>query len=297
MQNFSHGKVPVNDNKASSLLELAKTELAELYTSEELDNISHWLLEHYAGINRTQLLQQPHSLVNQSEIIFFSNAIGQLKEGTPIQYVIGVVEFYGLKLKVDSSVLIPRPETEELVDIIVKENNNDAPLKILDIGTGSGCIAISLAKHFNKSKVTAIDISKEALIIARMNALHNNVKNIEFLELDFLEENNLIEMDFDIIVSNPPYIAASESKNMAKNVLDFEPSTALFVPDKDPLVFYTSIAKMAKTHLTRKGMVYVEINERLGEETRLVFVETSFTSVHLIKDMFGKNRFIKAVGI
>ncbi len=297
MQNFSHGNVPVKDNKASSLLELAKTELAELYAVEELDNIAHWLIEHYAHISRSQLHQQPHLLVNQSDIILFSNAVDELKKGAPVQYVIGVVDFYGLKLSVDPSVLIPRPETEELVDIIIKENKNDKALKILDIGTGSGCIALSLAKHFTLSQVTAVDISADALNVARKNAINNHINNIKFLELDFLKENNFIEKEFDIIVSNPPYIAASESTTMSKNVLDFEPSTALFVPNEDPLIFYTRIAEMAKTHLKRGGVVYVEINERLGDETRLAFSEKPFTSVHLLKDMFGKNRFIKAVGL
>ena len=297
MQNFSDGKIPVPDNKASSLYGLAMARLHNLYEEEELIQITYWLLEHYAGITRPQYLQNPGELVNQSTIIHFCNAIEALQKGTPIQYVIGVVDFYGLKLQVNPSVLIPRPETEELVDIIRKENEQKEHLKVLDVGTGSGCIALSLARCLKGSKVTAIDISPEALNTARKNAADNHIANVEFLELDFLEENYFIEREFDIIVSNPPYIAASESNTMARNVLDFEPSVALFVPDKDPLVFYHRLAEVAALCLRRKGLVYAEINERLGPETQSVFMPDSFSSVHLLQDLFGKNRFIKATSI
>jgi release factor glutamine methyltransferase len=297
MQNFSDGKVPVADNKAASLLKLFNTRLRHLYESPELENIGDWLLEHFAKVNKQQLLLQPEIHVNQSNVIHFCNAVELLEKGTPIQYVIGVVSFYGLTLQVNPSVLIPRPETEELVDLILKENNGRESLRILDIGTGSGCIALSLAKQIKNSRVTAIDISADAIKTAAENACINHIENVEFLEMDFLEENYFTEKEFDIIVSNPPYIAHSEGASMHKNVLDFEPATALFVSDTDPLIFYKRIAEVSNTYLKTKGMVYVEINERLGEETVEVFPKNVFSSVLLLKDMFTKNRFIKGIRI
>lgn len=303
MQNFLNSKIPVKDNKASSLLHLANTELKVLYEPSEIENISDWLLEHFTNITKSQLLRQPDMHVNQSCIIYFCNALEELKKGVPVQYVIGTVDFYQLKLKVNPSVLIPRPETEQLVDIIIQENKERKGLKILDIGTGSGCIAISLAKNLEGSMITAIDISKDALIVAKENAKNNGIfeskwqerhNNIEFLELNFLEENYFIEKEFDIIVSNPPYIVVSEKEKMDKNVVDFEPHKALFVPDNNPFIFYENIMSMATNHLKIKGLVYVEINEKMSEETAKIFQLDSFSSVILLKDMFGKNRFIKA---
>lgn len=294
MQNFKDGKIPVGDNKAISLYNLATESLASLYRNEELDNISTWLLEHFTGLKKSEVLMNPDVLVNQSTIIHFSNALDELKKGVPVQYVIGMVSFYQLSFHLNRTVLIPRPETEELVDMIVKENNTKEGLKIIDIGTGSGCISISLAKHVKGSLVTAIDISADALNMARKNAQANDVQNIEFLETNFLHNGYFTEKEFDIIVSNPPYIALSEKEKLDRNVVDFEPGTALFVPDNDPLVFYRAIAVMAQTHLKQAGLIYLEVNERLGKETAELFSSDAFSSVILVKDMFGKNRFIKA---
>ncbi len=294
MQNFPDGKVPVTDNKASSLLKLARTALTPLYPLSEAEPMTFWLLEHFTGIHKNKLLQEPDVHVNQSAVIHFCNAVEELKKGTPIQYVVGVVDFYKLKLNVNPTVLIPRPETEELVDIIIHENKERTGLRILDIGTGSGCIALSLAAHLIGSTVTAIDISREALTLAIENATFNKIKNVEFLEIDFLEENYFVEKEFDMIVSNPPYIALTEKSTLEKHVADFEPEIALFVPDHDPLVFYKGIAAMAKDHLKPKGMVYVEINEMFAKETLKIFTSDSFSSVILKTDLFGKNRFIKA---
>ncbi len=297
MQNFIDGKVPVQDNKVSTLMEFAKVELKDTYKDEELTTICWWLLEHFTGISQHQFHQQPQAHVNQSSIIYFCNGVVELKKGTPIQYVTGVVEFYGLHLNINSSVLIPRPETEELADIIVKENKEREGLKILDIGTGSGCLALSLAYHLPDSKVTALDISPAALKLAEENAKKNNISNIEFLEMNILEEDYFISKEFDLMVSNPPYIALSEKESMAANVVNFEPAEALFVPENDPLIFYKAIGQMGHEHLKRNGLIYVEINESLGKETSAIFTQDSFSSVILMTDMFGKNRFIKAVKI
>lgn len=295
MQNFKNGKVPVADNKASSLMKMAEMELSDLYQKSELETIGFWLLEHFVHISQSNYLRYPDVNVDQSSLIHFCNAVEKLKEGMPVQYVIGEVDFYGLKLKVNNSVLIPRPETEELVDLIVKENKERSGLKILDVGTGSGCIGLSLAKSLSSSLVTAIDVSTQALEIASENAIKNKIKNIEFTEMDFLKEKFPLGKEFDLIVSNPPYISQSESAGMADHVLKFEPHLALFVPDENSLVFYKKIAGLADENLKNKGTIYLEINERLGSETASVFGADRFSSVEIIKDMFGKNRFIKTV--
>jgi release factor glutamine methyltransferase len=292
MQNFKDGKIPVGDNKASSLKKYGLSALKTKYQGEELNNIVNWILEYFTGLSQTELLDT-NVLVNQSSIIHFTNAVDQLLKDMPVQYVIGEVEFYKLKLKVNSSVLIPRPETEELVDIILRENKDVDGLKILDIGTGSGCIALALAKHLKKATVIAIDKSRDALDLAKKNAILNGIVNVEFLELDILEESPYVENEFDLIVSNPPYISASERSAMAENVLNYEPCIALFVPDKNPLIFYSRIAQLGQQYVKKSGKIYVEINERLGSETAKVFADHSFSSIHLLQDLFGKNRFIK----
>lgn len=279
------------------MFQWAQTSLTHLYKADELDNIIHWVMEHFTGVGKTAWLQNPHQHINQSNLIHFYNAIEELKKGTPVQYVIGLVEFYGLHLQVNPSVLIPRPETEELVDRVVKENAPLADLQILDIGTGSGCIALSLAAHGKNWRVTAVDVSKQALNLAAHNALRNKISNVAFLEMDILHHPSFVENEFDLIISNPPYIAASESRYMFKNVLDFEPAQALFVPDEDPLIFYRKIAELGLTCLKPAGRIYVEVNEALGEETAALFTPGSYASVQVLKDMFGKNRFIKAIKI
>lgn len=295
MQNFADGIIPVGDNKASSLFNLAKKSLADQYEPTELMNICYWILEHFTGLKQQDYIQHPESLVNQSSLIMFSNAIDQLKQGMPVQYVIGQIDFYKLSFKVSPAALIPRPETEELVDMVVKQNSHLANLQIVDIGTGSGCIGISLAKNLKNSIVIAIDKSSEALDLAQQNAQINAVANIEFFEMDFLEEKYFVEKEFDIMISNPPYIAQSELSSMDKNVLSFEPHLALFVPDEDPLIFYKKLAEFAQIHLKNKGLIYLEINQQFGMETANIFRTSSFSSVELLKDMFGNNRFIKVV--
>lgn len=294
MQNFKDGQVPVADNKAISLRNYALKALSVQYSGEELENIADWLVEHFTGINKINLMHEPHALVNQSAIIHFSNAIEQMIKGMPVQYVIGEVEFYHLKLLVSTAVLIPRPETEELVDNVIKENKDKNKLKILDIGTGSGCIALALAKHLPGCQVMAIDISKQALEIANKNAIKNQITNIEFLEMNVLSNEFFMDKKFDIIVSNPPYIALSESNTMSNHVLNYEPHQALFVEDGDPLVFYKVISTMSPQYLLPQGKIYMEINQKLGKETAALFNTHLFSSVHLLNDLYGNDRFIKA---
>ena len=222
----------------------------------------------------------------------------------PIQYVLGKTNFYGLPFLVNTNTLIPRPETEELVEWILQEWKETSSIEILDIGTGSGCIAISLAKNLPNAAIYALDISKEALAITTQNATHNNV-NATCLQADILTTKNLNHLitqntthnnvKLDIIVSNPPYVRELEKKEISKNVLENEPHQALFVADDNPLIFYKKIADLAKQHLKKEGMLYVEINQYLGEKTVGMFKEKGFKNIQLKKDLFGNDRMIKAV--
>ena len=225
----------------------------------------------------------------------FLEALHRLTQFEPIQYIIGSTEFYGLSLKVNNHTLIPRPETEALVHWIledIKEMNLSSSYKILDIGTGSGCIAIALATKLQKVKVSAIDISERALKVAKLNAINNNVA-IEFEQKNILNTESLSE-EYNVIVSNPPYVRESEKRKMNANVLNHEPATALYVSDENPLVFYTKIAQIASTHLKNNGSLYFEINEYLSKDVVNMLKSEGFSEVEIRKDLFGKERMIKA---
>ena len=212
----------------------------------------------------------------------------------PIQYITGSTEFYGLELQVNRATLIPRPETEELVAWILAETPKDKlSSRILDIGTGSGCIAIALAKHLPLAKVEAVDISLPALETAQANAPGNEV-SVDFFQQDILQANTL-EEKYDIIVSNPPYVRDLEKAEIKNNVLQYEPHSALFVGDETPLVFYKKIAQLAMQHLKPEGMLFFEINEYLGEETVVLVKEIGFTAVEMRKDIFGKDRMLRVM--
>ena len=273
-------------------------EISELYPIEEILSFFFLLVHHKLKLTRADLAIRPNQIVENSELTFFLNAINQLKDEEPIQYIIGETEFYGLPYTVDSNVLIPRPETEELVDWILNEFRiQNSELRIIDIGTGSGCIAISLAKHLPKAMVYAVDISKQALQIAKKNANHNNV-NIHFIKLDILKPNVIQGIDkdlkFDIIVSNPPYVRESEKHEIQKNVLQNEPHQALFVEDANPLIYYDKITDFAKLHLTTNGVLFLEINQYLGKEMVTLLQQKKFKNIELRKDIFGNDRMVKA---
>ena len=268
-------------------------ELSELYPSEEIQSFFSILSEKHLGMTRLELVMNSETILSEAISEKYKDAIVRLKKHEPIQYIIGETEFYGLRFKVNKHTLIPRPETEELVDWIISESKTQqpAPITILDIGTGSGCIAISLSKNFLVSNVSAIDISKEALQIAEQNALLNEVE-LDFLHLDILKATKFSKA-YDLIVSNPPYVRNSEKKKMQPNVLEFEPDSALFVSDEDPLLFYRKIAQLAQRYLTANGSLYFEINEYLSENLILMLNEIGFGSVIVKKDFFGKDRMIK----
>lgn len=266
-----------------------KSRLEGNFPPEEVLTFFSRLCESYLYLKRVEIpLNLKRSLADEERSLFDS-ALHQLEKFVPIQYILGETEFYGLHFKVGPGVLIPRPETEELVDLIIKQAPNDE-ISILDIGTGSGCIAVSLAKFLPQAKVTALDVSQDALAIARQNAAQNGVE-VSFVEKDILTTDTL-HQNFDIMVSNPPYVLNIEKQKMQPNVLEHEPHTALFVPDNDPLLFYRKIAQLAQKHLNPNGKLYFEINEAFGNETVELLESLGFKNVVLKKDFFGKDRVV-----
>ena len=234
------------------------SELSSIYEMDELNSIYNLLSEDFLKIPRSKILLADEIDLNESNQTLFLNALERLKTHEPIQYVLGKTTFMDLEFKVNSSVLIPRPETEELIRLMLKEDLDGK--EILDIGTGSGCIAISLAKNLPNAKVSALDISNDALEVARENAKLNNV-NIEFIHTDIFEYNS--EKKYNVIVSNPPYVLESEKSQMKQNVLDFEPGLALFVKDIEPLKYYTEIFNFSQNNLRDKGFLFFEINNKV----------------------------------
>lgn len=247
------------------------------------------LSESWLGYSRVALSLNSSEEISSAILSKFINALERLKNQEPIQYIIGVTEFCGLSFHVSPATLIPRPETEELVDWIIQDSEEQAT--ILDIGTGSGCIAVTLAHHLNGSVVSAIDVSEQALEIAARNAEENNVA-VQFIHADILTIAQL-PAHYDIIVSNPPYVRNLEKTAMSDNVLRYEPATALFVSDDDPLRFYRKISLLAKTYLREGGSLYFEINEYLGEELIIMLKNFNFKNVELRQDFRGRDRFIK----
>lgn len=267
-------------------------ELNNLYPETEIQSFFNLLVEFKLNLTRIEVALQPDFEIQNTELTFLQNSIVDLKKFIPIQYIIGETEFYGLPFTVNKNVLIPRPETEELVDWIIKDWKNSKEIKILDIGTGSGCIPISLAKNLQNSEVYSIDISSEAIKTAKNNAGINNV-SIHFTEADILNTTKLTNM-FDVIVSNPPYVRELEKEQMQQNVLANEPHLALFVKDENPLLFYDKITDLAKSHLSKNGQLYFEINQYLGKETIELLKSKGFTTIKLKKDIFGVDRMLKA---
>ncbi|MDR1984339.1 MAG: peptide chain release factor N(5)-glutamine methyltransferase [Prevotellaceae bacterium] len=274
----------------AEIADMIKTKLYPQFDANEIRAITLQLLCHFWKIPDIDFYINKQKNLDEKIDEDFSKALKLLQQHTPIQYVLGFTEFYGLKFSVDKNVLIPRPETEELVNLIITENK-DAKT-IIDIGTGSGCIAVVLAKNIENAKIYALDISEKAIAKARQNAENNNVC-IEFFCKDILSENNFIQTKFDCIVSNPPYVRECEKSEIKQNVLDFEPHSALFVPDDDALKFYKVIADFAISHLADNGKIYVEINENLAMETQNLFVQKGFKFIELHKDLNSKNRMLK----
>lgn len=261
------------------------------YDAEEAENIAFVILDNLYTLNRTDILTQKSIDFSPEQRDALDKIIARINAHEPVQYVLGSAWFYGRDFYVSPAVLIPRPETELLVEEVIKAVS-DFPITILDIGTGSGCIAITLAKELPNATVTALDISTAALEVAQKNASQLNAR-VQFLQSDILTQSIPVTM-LDVIVSNPPYIAFAEKEAMRENVLAHEPHVALFVPDNDALIFYSTIAQKGFAALKTDGKVFVEINERFGKETAEVFIHAGFSSVRIVKDLQGKERILVA---
>ncbi|RXJ50739.1 peptide chain release factor N(5)-glutamine methyltransferase [Gelidibacter gilvus] len=269
--------------------------LKEEYPETEIRSFFNLLSECFLKMKPVEVSMNLYAPISGKKTEKFENAITRLKNQEPIQYIIGSTEFYGLPFKVTESTLIPRPETEELVQWVLDSSASKMEnFTILDIGTGTGCIAISLAKNRPHATVFAVDISGKALTVAKTNAKLNKV-DVEFMELDILNWNSEFEnLEFDIIVSNPPYVRTLEKSQMSDNVLRHEPSLALFVTDDDPLIFYKKIAEFSTAHLKRNGQLFFEINQYLGAEMVQLLENFDYRDVELKKDIFGNARMVAA---
>ena len=275
------------------------TRLTAIYENREAINIADWVFESTTGLKKFERNINRNVELEKDTVQKLKVYLGELLKYKPVQYVLKEAWFYKMKFYVNEHVLVPRPETEELIEWTVKDirslksgaGNRD--LKILDVGTGSGCIAISLKKELQNAEATAVDISNEALSVAKTNADELRAK-INFIQTDFLDEKFWKNLDvYDIIISNPPYIPAKEKQTLNKNVTEFEPSIALFVPDNNPFIFYEKITKFAQFHLKKNGNVYVEIHENYFNEVERIFSKNNFQT-EIRKDMYGKERMIKA---
>jgi release factor glutamine methyltransferase len=270
-----------------------KKELKDFYPEQEILSIINLIFKTHFGIGRLHLLLDSGQIVSSATVKRIVEITDELKTGKPVQYVLGETAFYDCTIKVNKTTLIPRPETEELVDLIVKENP-DFRGRIIDIGTGSGCIAIALKKTLPESDVTGIDISDGALEMASSNALLNNAE-VSFLKVDIFQFDTALFPRAGILVSNPPYVTESEKQFMKANVLDFEPHSALFVPDDDPLIFYRKIVNLSVEILIPGGKLYFEINEKKGLEICSLLESAGYSEVKIVDDINGKNRFVKGL--
>ena len=276
----------------SDIKNIFQKELTTIYNSSEIAELSSIFIEKSTGFNKIQQRQLAQDHLSETQLSDLNSALSELKTGKPFQQILGETEFYGFQFFVDENVLIPRPETEELLELAIHKIQNSKlklqDLKIVDIGTGSGIIPIVLKKYFPDAEISAVDFSEMALKIARKNAEFHEVE-INFLHQDYLSEN-LTEV-YDVIISNPPYIGMEEAVEIEDSVKGFEPQMALFSPTSNALIFYEKIAKDCKNHLSKNGLLFLEINQKLGIETKNLFVGV-LSEVELVKDLSGNDRFV-----
>lgn len=268
------------------------SQLKKDYSSEEIRSFFYLIAQKLTGYSFTEIIVNKNTTFSEEQTNTVKFFVEQLNNSVPIQYIIGTAEFFGLPFKVNHSVLIPRPETEELIEWIIAENKEKKSLRILDIGTGSGCIAIALKHALPLAEVYAMDVDKNALIVAQQNAQQNNT-DVHFIFDDILKPGAIAALQWDIIVSNPPYIPINEKKTLDKNVLT-EPHLALFVPDEDPLLFYRNIILYGEENLTRGGKLYFEIHQKYGKECFELFSSKYFSDMQLKKDISGNDRMLRA---
>lgn len=271
-----------------------RTELSSYYPENEITGLIKVIFEDLFQKTSVQLVSEDSHQISDKMIVLLKNVTKRLKNYEPIQYIIGFTFFYGLKIFVNEDVLIPRQETEELVDLIIEDNKHKSALHILDIGTGTGCIAVSLAKYLTNSYVFGLDINKKIIETAEKNSLLNEVQ-VTYIQGDIFGRLPLLfDEKFDIIVSNPPYVLDKEKENMSLNVLNYEPEKALFVKDNNPLNYYIAISNFSQHHLKTGGQLYFEINENFGEDVCSLLNEKDFKNIRLYKDLNGKDRFVKS---
>ena len=270
-----------------------RAELSSVFELSEIDVFLYRLLDYQLQISKIDAILQPDLKLGAEDVFFFKKAVKELLDEKPLQYIIGVTQFYGLNFKVTDATLIPRPETEELVDWVLKDSLKKDDFSILDIGTGSGCIPISLAKNLPNATITTMDVSNEAIAVAKENAKSNSVA-VYFIHDSILTYSNSLNK-YDVIVSNPPYVRNLEKHEIKKNVLAYEPHLALFVEDDDALLFYRKITEFAAINLNENGVLYFEINQYFGAETVELVKGLGFSSVELRKDLSGNDRMLKAI--
>lgn len=282
-------------NKITDIRETYLAELRTIYPSNEAAALLDMIFEHRLGITRVERTISPDRRLSESDMLLVHFDVKELKKFRPIQYIFGEMQFYDLNIAVNENVLIPRPETEELVQWIVEQNKEKVAISILDIGTGTGCIALALKRNFPGGNIDGCDLSAVALEVANRNAESNSLK-VNFFQMDILNESEWgrSQKVFDVIVCNPPYVTESDKKMMSANVLNFEPPLALYVSDADPLIFYRNIFNFADQHLKPGGKVYLEINQQFGRELSLMAVDFGFSAVELRKDLSGNDRMLSA---
>jgi len=267
--------------------------LEKVYQPTEAATITEMVFESMLGIRRADVIRNPDQSLDADAMISIQSILEKLIRHMPVQYALGFTWFHHLRFEVNEHVLIPRPETEQLTEIVIASCKQSSGLRLLDIGTGSGCIPIAIKKNVMDLDVTTIDISQEALQVANRNATTHEA-HIQLLQIDFLDEHQWDRLGvYDIIVSNPPYIPTSEKKQMEMNVVDYEPATALFVPDDDPLLFYRKISEFGKSKLKTGGVIFLETHEDFAQQTAALFAANDYQT-DIIKDYFEKERFVKA---
>ena len=283
----------IASNKYSSVMSFALNELKDIYPESEIQALVYYLFEEFLGVNRTSYILNKQKGMSESELLKFNFALKDLKKGKPIQHILGFAYFLNRRFKVSKDTLIPRPETEELVQLIQTDLKNLSHLKILDIGTGTGCIPISLALEMQQHQYFALDFKEEIINLAKENTALHQVK-IDFKTLDILKAKNSDLQKYDIIISNPPYVLESEKATMHQNVTQYEPGSALYIPDEKALMFYEKITQLAATNLLANGKLYFEINERKAQAVISMLKSYGFYQISLHQDIHNKDRFIRA---